>query len=504
MVRGKHAVPVIILMGVIAGGLAALPGGGPAAATSFNPTFSASVADNTAGVNSDVTMEFEIPVPDANFFAAATYVPNGWGVADDASVPDGAIVGELDSISTLGLLDNPCTTALPVTFELMDAATDTTTTVPYDDCFPDSDSNGLPDCVDGYPDFLTIMFPGLTAHARYYGQAFVAGTEMMMNLVIFAPGTPLGVPSDPGLGYPSVAVLNNPVAPPQPSAVTDFCTPLESDYTVLGLSEDNPDTAADEHAYPVMINPMFGGTYSFGAYAHSLWDADDDGIENNLDTCPFDPNEGDPRVSGSGDDDGDGIDNVCDPDPAIFNSDHDGDGFMNRQDNCPLVANADNLDSDGDGIGDACDPHPGAPDGHAHEVFLTSDVEIVGGPPPIHDVKLVALLTRGRNVRNGATKTHWVVVRNVGEMDPDEFEVSLEVYPIFPGCHAEVDAPTKTVSVEAGRRARVPFEVTYSCTPPLHRWFPEFLLIADADDAHGMDANPANDLPKIALQNVRR
>src|SRR5207245_948573 len=42
---------------------------------------------------------------------------------------------------------------------------------------------------------------------------------------------------------------------------------------------------------------------------------------------------------------------VCDPDA-------DNDGVPNAVDNCPFVANADQADSNGNGIGDACDfPH---------------------------------------------------------------------------------------------------------------------------------------------------
>src|SRR5690349_23192455 len=54
-------------------------------------------------------------------------------------------------------------------------------------------------------------------------------------------------------------------------------------------------------------------------------------------TCPANFNAGNPRVPGSGDTDGDGIDNSCDT--LGVNTDVDGDGFSNRQDNCPQAAN---------------------------------------------------------------------------------------------------------------------------------------------------------------------
>lgn len=59
-------------------------------------------------------------------------------------------------------------------------------------------------------------------------------------------------------------------------------------------------------------------------------DADQDGISDGHDNCPFVPNRD------QLDSDGDGVGDACD--------------------NCPNVVNKDQLDTDGDGIGDACDP----------------------------------------------------------------------------------------------------------------------------------------------------
>jgi hypothetical protein len=61
-------------------------------------------------------------------------------------------------------------------------------------------------------------------------------------------------------------------------------------------------------------------------------DADDDGIDDEIDNCPIDHND--------------------------LQEDEDEDGVGNACDNCPLVANARQTDIDVDSVGDNCDPHP--------------------------------------------------------------------------------------------------------------------------------------------------
>ena len=81
-------------------------------------------------------------------------------------------------------------------------------------------------------------------------------------------------------------------------------------------------------------------------------DLDGDGIPNDQDNCPCNPN---PNQE---DRDGDGVGDACDNCPNISNpyqEDEDQDGVGDVCDNCPYRFNPDQLDSDGDGLGDSCD-----------------------------------------------------------------------------------------------------------------------------------------------------
>lgn len=401
-------------------------------ATSFEPTGDLAVADPSAGANSDITFELSLDAPDAIFSAVIGFIPPAWGIvecpvndpaaasaacADDA-VPDGTMVGKVESDTVLGLLNSACSNQLDLTFNLMDATTDMSTQVVYHDTddndagemYEDDDANGVPNGAEMYPDFVARLVRnipfGLEGSepvqpiARWYSQIQVASDvdNTSVQFVVLEPGTMVNsLPLDESLGFPVVLVLNDlgdPLKVAQPGQpITGFCSPITSVQTVFGTSEDNPDTVDNEAGMTLLTNPG-DGEYWLTLFIASEYDADGDGIENPEDQCPTQGTTPgwDPRIVNSpGDNDHDGIPNICDPTPDqnVGPFDQDGDQFLNNQDVCPTIVDPEQRDSDRDDIGDFCDPDPASPTGHQHMACLVASVDIgdgagpVGAPPPL-------------------------------------------------------------------------------------------------------------------------
>jgi hypothetical protein len=217
----------------------------------------------------------------------------------------------------------------------------------------------------------------------------VAGVMTIINFVIFEPGTPVPFfPAfDPALGYPAFAVLNDPLAPLLISPITDFCSPLATINTVFAETLDDPDVPGSQAGFALRTNPPADGTYVATSFVRSLWDADDDGIESNLDPCHYEPDTvWDPRAQNpAGDADKDGLPATCDPDDGKFDMDYDDDGFLNRHDLCPFDYDW-AQDSDTDDVGDACDRVIDDPtDGglsHRHTICTRSFITIGAGGAP--------------------------------------------------------------------------------------------------------------------------
>jgi len=349
--------------------------------SSFQPELTVEIADPTAEATSDWVLEFGLPTGDVNFAGAVDFIPQEWGVVDGRDIPVGAEVGLQRADATLGLIGSPCNQPLPIVFEMQNASLDQSDTVSFEDLdksgtedfAEDNDDNGIIDGIDHWPEFIfrTLEDTEEDPIRRAAGMAIISGTPVLLQFLIFPPGTFINenISNDESLGYPTVILLQDigdPEIVPAPGPITDFCTPLTANNRSFGVTQDNEVTPdVDESGYPLFANPQ-DGTYTFTVASAGQRDADGDSYENSLDTCPLVVNVGNPRIANDGDLDSDGLDAACDPndDPATggTDSDEDADGYLNRQDNCPLVANGEETtnqaDDDEDGVGDVCDPDP--------------------------------------------------------------------------------------------------------------------------------------------------
>jgi hypothetical protein len=407
-------------------------GGQIAQASPFNPTLTTSLSSGSAGATANINQFANFgtsPIdPTRSFPSSSVYfTPGNWGIPNCAgfglSTPGACPVGlneqtgTFASTTTFGLLNSQCAIGIPVGFPngMRNSSTDPSDTIAPGASFAalNADVNpadGIPDGVEHWNTLLSGLqgagiLPATPPRERQILSTTALGTQVWVDVLTYDPGV-LNAASAP-LGYGTTFILENanPLNPPAPSLITDTCG-LNNTISQFG--------SASPSGTPHRTNPASPGTSVFSLQATSQRDADQgpsapaepttfvlpgglsgSGFVNSLDTCPFQPNAGSPVAPAgapfngdSSEAPGDGIDQVCDPNPTVFDgSDVDADGYLNRGDNCPLVANGAGFGAgtdnqrdlgevlagppvDGgpgsDSIGDDCDLNPTVPDGHFH------------------------------------------------------------------------------------------------------------------------------------------
>jgi len=350
-------------------------------AGTFNPQLDVTLTSTEPETATEFTVDIKIAEGDVNFGGFLAFIPPDWGIVRGDEIPIGEPVGDLTAVAILGLANNACFSKIDVNFQFQNATLNQDNLVDFDDLdelgdpgfgdrdfAEDKDGNTMLDAIDHYPDFLTRVFKGLQPIRRSAGITPVAGIPILLQFLVFEPGTVFDlpgeefeklIPKDPKVGYPTVTVLQaigDEEIVPEPSVINDFCTPL------------------------VSTNNTFA----------SAMDADNDGVANIDDPCPYEdiiPNAEDANgndVPDGNDIDFDFLDSSCDPNDDETVEDQDGDGVDNEDDNCPLDENPapagapdadeddkpDQDDEDADDIGDACDKNPGERDGYI-DLYVT-------------------------------------------------------------------------------------------------------------------------------------
>jgi hypothetical protein len=340
----------------------------------FDVSFNGELSDSSAGAHADLTFNMSVRAGDVAPKAFSVLLPSEWGITAGCEIPVGLAIGALRWDVLLGRKGNPCNEPGPLLFTMLNATIDTADTVE----FTDSDNNGSPDfaedkdhtgradVIEKYPSFLNRMFPGRQPLRRTAGLFPYVNPPILAQSLAFkdlagTDGTTLVL---------VLQDLGDPEAVAGKSGFSDYCTPAGFRLT---------DSGATYTGSPLYTNPP-AGKYQLILTAFGERDAEGDGIENPLDTCPFDANVGDPRVKGEGDADEDGLDAACDPNDFESQPDQDSDGYLNREDICPLIKGPDSStqkDSDGDEIGDECDTAGNGPnkaDGDVPVVIHAAEV----------------------------------------------------------------------------------------------------------------------------------
>ncbi len=457
------AVPSLLALAV---GALLLAGDGASAAP-YQPTLSVTLSSNAPSVDADVTSIGDWGTtdpfnPNREFPTQfVTFTPAGWGMSTDADFDDGTPTGSSIAISTLGVFGiSACILDITLTFSdpgpiyppgtphtntgLEDASTNsaaanTINVTPgtnfaeligdVDDgtgTYPSGVADGKMDGSQRWNSLINALgLPGnlpdgpLLLRERQAAAFLIAatGTQVYADILTYNPG--VLAPASSGFATLTVTQNFNPAGGPTPagSQISDSCglNLTSTQFGNVGGTSHRTNPAGP-------VSPPNLNTKFFVMNSRSDRDADQGpsapaeptgtsltgrfGFVNSDDTCPFQPNVGDPHFFVfTGDDNfnesngGDGVDGVCDDDPFVGgNLDLDGDNYLNRGDNCPLAANGLALDNQGDvgevgpptgaevgtqpvdggaaadGIGDACDINPTVSDGHFHVVLNVEPV----------------------------------------------------------------------------------------------------------------------------------
>jgi len=221
--------------------------------TATNPDAATCDGNSAPSAKSNILTTFELPLGDVNFDALISFTPSAFTVPAAVDLPIGAIVGRLNAMPALRLINGPCASLLPANFTFMNASVDVDTTETIDplpftttnNLAQDGNSNGLPEDVEKYPASLNNNFKNQQPRASYSAATylpFASGLWVILQFVIFEPRTSPNPdvlpPLDPVHGYPSVAVLQDPTQPPAVSAITDFCSSLKVRAVFNGETEE--------------------------------------------------------------------------------------------------------------------------------------------------------------------------------------------------------------------------------------------------------------------------
>jgi len=253
-----------------------------------------------------------------------------------------------------------------------------------DEGFPDTDNDGIADCVDGCPNDPNKTAPGICGCGVADTDSDGDGTPDCNDLC----------PADPNKTAPGIC----------------GCGIADTDTDQDGTPDCNDGCPAD----PNKTAPGICGCGTPDT------DSDGDTVADCIDLCPNDPNKTAPGICGCGtpdtDSDGDTIADCIDLCPNDPDNDIDGDGVCGDVDNCPEDDNPLQEDCNNNGVGDACDViNPGAAevcdgldnncDGSVDEGHVCeADVMITGqsfvDPPPEIDVGVPTLVTLNKVIHH--------------------------------------------------------------------------------------------------------